>query len=77
MANMSEEVQASLNGFWDDARLNAVISALIQHYFPLTVRLWFLSRVCTRAALLASSCGMFVLQMLFFHSMHIVLSTRS
>lgn len=36
--NMAEEVQNSLAAFWDEARLNAVTSALIQHYFPLTVR---------------------------------------
>jgi hypothetical protein len=35
--NMAEEVQTSLARFWDEARLNAVISALLQHYFPLTV----------------------------------------
>jgi len=35
--NMAEEVQKSLASFWDDARLNAVVTALIQHYFPLTV----------------------------------------
>lgn len=39
--NMAEEVQNSLAGFWNDARLNSVTSALIQHYFPLTVRLRF------------------------------------
>lgn len=35
---MAEEVQSSLAGFWDETRLNTVTSALIQHYFPLTVR---------------------------------------
>jgi hypothetical protein len=35
--NMADEVQHSLAHFWDEARLNAVISALLQHYFPLTV----------------------------------------